>query len=883
MKAILLERDQHLRALEEALHQAAVDAGQLVLVGGEAGIGKTSLVERFLAGCPVGTHALWGACDALFTPRPLGPLYDISRQTRIPLRALLQGDVSRAALFAAVLDELAHGPAPTIMVFEDIHWADEATLDLVKYLSRRIHRTRAQLILTYRDELAKDHPLRLVLGDLPAHDATRIRLSPLSKAAVTALAEQNGRAADPLYAITGGNPFFLTEMLASDTPGVPLSVSDAVLARIARLSTNARRLLELVAVVPNRIGWEVVENVSAEDSAALEECRLAGMLQADDTSLAYRHEIARRAVEDALSPERRRALHTKVLGALLDQGFEGFEQVSLARLVHHAVRAEDRALTLRFAPPAAEQASAHGAHREAAAHYATALRYEDHLSAEQRAEFLDRLSHEHYLTGQIERAVESCASALTIWRGLDRRDKVGHDLRLLSRFSWFLGDNAEAKRQGLAAIEALEALPPSRELAMAYGNLAHLGTRDHGSGDTMHWGGRAIELARSLDDYETECYVLNSMGIVELGIDDEDVLARGESRMERSLAIALEHGYEEHAARAYANLSIYYVGSHAFARAEGYLRDGLAYCAEHDLGPWEMFLRWVQARAHLDLGNWDQAADDAAAVLSMPWMSVTNRIPSLLVLGKVRARRGDPGTGAVLDEARDLTLATGELLRLEQLAAARAEWRWLQGDHVGSVQEAEAGYHPELQTSAGWYQGEVAIWLWRGGGLKVAPAGIPAPYALQIAGDWRAAAAEWERLACPYEQALALMDGDETAQRAALEIFERLGAAPAVAIVRRRLRSVGVRGLPRGPRPTTQANPFGLTNRQFDVLRLLAEGLRNSEIADRLSTTPKTVENHVSAVLAKLDARTRSDAVRIAYRHNLIPDAASLPPRKTGG
>jgi len=150
-------------------------------------------------------------------------------------------------------------------------------------------------------------------------------------------------------------------------------------------------------------------------------------------------------------------------------------------------------------------------------------------------------------------------------------------------------------------------------------------------------------------------------------------------------------------------------------------------------------------------------------------------------------------------------------------------------------------------------------------------AGTYAPHALQIAGDWRAAAHAWEQLGCPYEQALALLDGDEAALRRALAIFERLGARPAAEITRQRLRQAGIRGLPRGPMRATQANPYGLTPRQLDILLLLAEGLRNSEIAERLSTTPKTVEHHVTAVLAKLQARSRAEAVSIAHAAGLIP------------
>ena len=178
-----------------------------------------------------------------------------------------------------------------------------------------------------------------------------------------------------------------------------------------------------------------------------------------------------------------------------------------------------------------------------------------------------------------------------------------------------------------------------------------------------------------------------------------------------------------------------------------------------------------------------------------------------------------------------------------------------------------------------WFLGELAFWMWRARGLTEAPKGIAEPFALQIAGQWRAAAAAWERIGCPYERALALADGDEEAQRAALAIFERLGAGPAAEIVRRQLRAAGVRGLPRGPRPATRDNPLGLTNRQLEILLLLAEGLHNSEIAQRLTTSPKTIDHHVSAVLAKLDVSSRAQAIARAHQLGLVPKIGSPRPR----
>jgi DNA-binding CsgD family transcriptional regulator/tetratricopeptide (TPR) repeat protein len=868
MAVEMLERDEFLAALDALLRQAAEGHGRTVLVSGEAGIGKTSLVERFVERRQQPARVLWGICEALFTPRPLGPLYDMVRQAQTMstrLRSMLEKEASRATLFPAVLDELASDALPTIVVFEDLHWADEATLDLVKFLARRIHNVPVLLILTYRDdELGKDHPLRLVLGDLPARDVTRLRMLPLSEAAVAGLAQQSGRSAEQLYAVTGGNPFFVAEVLASETTGAPVTVRDAVLTRAARLSPTARGLLELVAVVPGRVEREVIEHaLGASFIVALEECLSSGMLRLEGASLAFRHELARQAMEGTILPTGRRALHAQVLRVLLEGG-RG--QIDIARLVHHAALAEDGALVLRYAPLAARQASAQGAHREAAAHYSTALRYADALEAEQRAELLDGLAFELYLTGQMEDVVAPCQNALAIWRALDQKERMGRDLCRLSRLSWIRGIVAEAESYGRESVALLETLPPGRELALAYGNLSHLYMLQSDTARTVYWATRAIELAERIQDYESLSYALNNLGSVELADGDE----RGLAKLERSLQLALDHGYEEHVGRAYANLATSCIDSHEYERAIEYVQQGRAYCAEHDLSPWEHCLRGQLAAALLDQGDWASAADDAMAILQVPWADGTNRFPALMTLGKVRVRRGDPGAEAVLSEARELAVATGDLDHVVPVAALFAEQHWLQGRLDECWQAARAGFEMALQHKNPWYMGEMAYWMWRSTGSSELPQDMYTPYALQITGKWRAAAEYWERVGCPYEQALALADGDEQAQRAALAIFERLGAHPLVERVRQHLLEMGVRGVPRGPRPTTRGNPLGLTNRQLEVAMLLAEGLPNAQIADRLSTSPKTVEHHVSAVLAKLGVRSRAEAVRAAHQLELV-------------
>ena len=738
MASLLLERDGELASLHALLSDTITDHGRIAVIKGEAGIGKTSLVERFLAQTQErrrdSVRSLWAACEALFTPRPLGPLYDIAQQTVSPLRALLDGEAKSATIFAALFDVLVQ--SPYILVIEDIHWADEATLDFIKFLARRIHRTTTLFILTYRDdEISHDHPLRRVLGDLPARHVTGLHLRPLSEEAVAMLELRAHRPIGRLHPITGGNAFFVVEALASDEPdaaGTPATVSDAVLARIAHRSPAARRLLEIVALVPNRIERWVIKALGGEDEVALDECLAAQMLRLDGQTIAFRHELARRAVEGSLSSARRQTLHAKILHAFLEHGVE---QTPLARLAHHAAAAEDATLVLRFAPAAARQAAGQGAHREAIAHYQTALRCANQMSSEQQAEALDGLSNEYYLTGQIEEAVAPCEAALALWRVMEKQREVGRTLRRLSRLSWGRGRNAQAERYGLEAVETLETLPPDRELAMAFANMAHLGTRTTDTAATILWGERAIALAERLGDHETLTYALNSIGAAEIDSGDE----RGQTKLERSLAIALEHGFEEHVARAYGNLAICKVGFRRYAEAETYLRDGIAYCAERDLDFWGHFLRWVQARARLERGDWIGAEEDATTVLSVPWMAVTNRLPALLILGRISARRGDLAAEALFAEARDLALAIGEPQRMEQVAAARAEWRWLQGDLAGCIAEASEAMRPPYHVIRPGYQSEVVIWLWRSGALSEAPSGISEPYVLEISGDWRAA------------------------------------------------------------------------------------------------------------------------------------------------
>jgi DNA-binding CsgD family transcriptional regulator/tetratricopeptide (TPR) repeat protein len=852
----LLERTRCLADLAEWLAAAAERSGCIALVAGEAGIGKTSLLQEFVKQ-QRGTRVLWGACDALFTPRPLAPLHDISRQTQGALSKAVNSGANRDVLFNTALDELERSAA--LVVLEDMHWADEATLDLFKFLGRRIHRTHSMLVATYRDdEVGAHHPLRLVIGDLPRANIQRMPLSPLSEPAVAQLARQAGRSSKGLHALTGGNPLFVTELLAAAAECVPATVSDAVLARVNRLPSAAREIAELVCTVPGKTEDWLLEQAAPPDEASLESCLGIGMVRHEDGALAFRHELTRRALEDSLSEPRRRGLHAKILAILAQR-----PEVPAARLAHHADGARNPEAVLRFAPTAASQAASVGSHREAASHYEAALRYAVSLGPQQRAQLLELLAYEYYLTDQIERAIEARRSTLAIWRACASRVKEGDTLRWLSRLSWFAGRRTEASQYADEAIATLEALPPGPELAMAYSNRAQLDMLSHEAESAIEWARRAIALAQPRGSDEIVSHALNNLGTARIVAGDSS----GWADLERSLQLARAHSLQEHVARAYTNLSSMAVTERIYPPAMQYLSEGLAYCEEHDLDSWRLYMLAWRARARFELGDWQGASDDAATVSQHPRTAPISRIPALTVLGHLRVRRGDPDASSPLEEVRALAAQTQELQRLAPLASALADAASLAGDRETVIREVQPVYDLASERPDAWLKGELAAWLWREGALEQPPTDIAEPYALEISGDWRGAAHAWAALGCPYERASMLAwYGTETEQREALAVFEQLGAGPAAQKLRRQLRARGVRAIPRGSRSSTRNNEHGLTKREAEVLQLLSQGLRNAAIAKRLYLSTKTIDHHVSAILTKLRVSSRAQAIAMTRK-----------------
>jgi DNA-binding CsgD family transcriptional regulator len=856
---VLVERAGELVRLDGILREVQTGGrGRLVLISGEAGIGKSALARAFCARWPA-VRALWGGCDALATPRALGPFVDIARAAGGELAAVLEKAPTAAGVAAALIEEVDREFA--VVVLEDLHWSDEATLDALRLLTRRIESTGMLLVVTHRDdELHRSHPLRVALGDLTVRSVHRLGLSGLSRAGVEQLTAASGVDAVELHLRTAGNPFFVTEVLAAGPGAVPDTVRDAVLARAARLNEDARAVLDAVAIEPDRAELWLLEALVGDASSGLDVCLDTGMLRAERHAVRFRHEIARVTVEEALAPYRRMLLHRRALGALTAAIGR---RPDLARLAFHAEAADDPDAVLRFAPAAGERAAALGSHREAAAQFARALRYADDLEPARRAELLERRSFECYLTDDMPGAIEARRLAIEDHRAANNTLGEGNAHRWLSRLAWFSGDNATAEDEARVAIDLLQPLGPISELAMAYSNMSQLGMLSSDEERAIAWGRRAIDLAEQLHEREILVHALNNVGTVELMAG----LPAGREKLERSLALALVDNLHEHVARAYTNLSCIFVDIHDHGSAERWLGDGIGYCRERDLDSWSSYMTGYRALLRLDQGRWEEAAASASLVLSRSDVGTSQLVP-LVVIGQLRARRGDPDPWSPLDQASRAADGTGELQRLGPTAIARAEAHWLAGDVDAIEEETGAALALALERRDSWQAGALAVWRRRAGIVEeIASDGLGEPWRLELEGQAEQAAEAWTALGCPFEAALAAAHADsEDYRRRGLAELQALGARPAATRVARILRAGGVRKLSRGPRASTRHNPGGLTERELEVLTLVAQGLQDSEIAARLFMSNRTAGHHVAAILRKLDARTRSQAAAAAAR-----------------
>lgn len=873
--SVLLERADSLASLEAALVRVRTSGeGELGTIAGEAGVGKSSLLRSFTALHAKSERVLWGACDSLRTPRPLGPLLDLAPMAGPRLRSAIVDGASRESVFAATLAVLREDDGPrtdgprtgdrtgnrvVIMVIEDAHWADEATLDLLSYLARRIDSTRALLLVSYRDdEIHPTHPLRGVLGDVSGTTRNRISLGPLSLPSVAALAADSTLDSAELHRLTGGNPFFVTESLAAGSV-LPESVRDAVLARAARLTPAARLAVDACAISPGRTDLWLLDSIVGDETSDVDECIRSGMLVSAGAAVVFRHELGRAAVLDAIPPARRRDLHRRALRVLLDPPFGVPDSSGIA---HHAEEAAEPDAVLAHAPKAAKAAATMGAHRSAAAHLAAALRYADRLPIRARAKLYEQRGRECFTIGEHDQALAAYGEALAAFRQLGEQAKVGE---LLARRSWpltSLGRQPEAVAAVEAALAVLEPLGPIPELALAYGGMCTVHMLAREFTEAQRWGDRAIALSEELGCRDHLSFALIQSGAALAVAGGEGGLAR----VRRGIGIAKEEGWDEQVARGYSQIGSGAGEVRRYDVAVPALIECMDWSRERELINGELYATAWLARCEFELGHWVAAGTAATTLLDDPRCSGIARFTALTVLGRLRARTGASDVWPLLDEALALARRTDHLQRLWPVAAARAEAAWLEGRpeaEIGGVREvfavAESLAYP-------WAVGELEFWLWRAG---AAPEGSPVsarPFALHVAGRHAEAAQAWSALGCPYESAVALAeDGDPASLRTAFAILDGLGARPMLTRVSDRMRRVGV-SPPRRATEATRANPHGLTGREMEVADLLTEGLTNSEVGAALYISVKTAGHHVSRILAKLGVSTRREAASVWAR-----------------
>jgi len=859
----LLERDEQLRRLGDAFALAREGRGRVIAIAAEAGAGKTALTERFVADHAQVARIYWGACENLSTPEVLLPLRDIARASG----EFFDLGADHIRSFESLLRLLSNGAKPSLLVIEDVHWADTATLDLIRFLGRRIARVRALILITYRDEeVDARSPVRNLLGEAPAGNVERMTLASLSLAAVTSLAAKHGRRGEELFALTAGNPFLVTEALAVDGDVPTDAVRDSTLARASRLPDSARAVLDAVSIFPRHAETAVVADLlEGAIDAGLDECVEKGMLSLEGGILQFRHELARRAIEASIAPARRRALHQKVVDVLKRRS-----DARTSEIAHHAERAADVAALLKFAHRAGEEAARAGAPREAAAHFAAVLRHRDALDPILVVEVLEHYAEQAHLIGGADIAVVSMTEAAELRRRANDTLGLGRDLTRLTRFAWMCGRRAEAERFIEEAIAVLQTAPPGPELAWAYSHQSQLDMLASRMDIAITWGERAIELATRLGQKEIIIHALANIGAAKADRGSGSCV-----ELEQSFELAVAGKYHDHVERASCNLTCTYYWRRDYRSALDYIDRGVSYASALELTHWEGYLRGWRSMIRLDQGDWMGAEEEALEICSRTYAADVYRFPALITLARLRVRRGDQDAATPLEAARRLSATMAELQRSVYIAMIVAESAWLESfAPTQATDEARSllrgVYTLAHERNSHWFAEDSALWLSMLGESVAGTAGFSTPIREHCEGRWHEAAAGWRALGRPYEEAMALSGGDDAAQRQALEIFDRLGAVPAAARLRRQMRAGGARAVPRGPIAVTRANSAGLTRRQVQVLGLVDEGLSNIEIASRLCISAKTAEHHVSAIMARLDAPTRREAAAVARNRGLL-------------
>jgi len=848
----LIERDGFMALLQKKFDNIAGGEGHCVLVSGEAGIGKTALVKAFCRQQAETCSIYQGACDGLFTPRPLAPLYDVLWQVNSQRWPVPPSNEERSVLFANFFQELLAKKEKVLMVFEDIHWADEGTLDFIKFFVRRIYQLPCLFILTYRDnEIYSRHPLRNVLGQLPPDSFTKLVLTPLSKHAVVELATQKGYSGEDVYSISEGNPFYVNEILASYSPGVPENIKDAILAVYERQQEGTKNAWQLFSVIPEGLEVDRFARIKSDWDEATNHCFAICVIVVQQGKVVFKHELYRRTIEESLTPFKRIELNKLMLELYLDSFKEKGE---IERILHYAKNANEKELVVKYAPEAAEKAASIGAHQEACKLYLTAIEYFDGKDNRRLAELYKAYAVECYLSNQVKEAIAVTEKEADLRNEIGDINKYGDSLIFLSRLWWFEGNRQHAEQLAAKAIDLLKDWPVSPAKASAFSNMAQLNMLAGETDACLLWGKQAIDMAIALNNEAIHAHALNNLGATQLLSSSTE--GEGIDALQQCLDISLMNGYHEHAANAWTTIASVSVRIKNYGLAKKALNDGIRYCEEKGLNFWITCMLSWKARAELEQGNCTAAHNIADNLLKNENQPAIIRITARLVLAKIIMRTGEKDALSLLTDAKRMAFETMELQRMVPAVTALLEYEWLTGKTVIEPADMEQTLERLQLYGIDAEKKELAFWLKK--------AGRPLLPCKEMTAAW------WQNLGCPYEQALVLFDGNDDDKRKAIAMVQDLGAGAVYEKMKQEMKTSGMKNIPRGIRNSTRSNIAFLTEREMEIIQLLKEGLQNKEIAARLHISAKTVDHHISSILFKLDAGSRSKAVTQAVRMGIL-------------
>jgi DNA-binding CsgD family transcriptional regulator/tetratricopeptide (TPR) repeat protein len=836
----LVERAAELERIRALVAEARRgDGGALIAVSGEPGAGKSSLIREALTG----TTAHWGWCEPGLTPRPLGPFRDAVRSGALgDVDTGSRGDEDEPAeRFLAAMQA-----RPLVLVVEDAHWIDDASARTLLFLGRRIADTSGVIVVSFRGGIDPAHPLRVLLGDLATSVALeRIELAPLTPAGVAELLQGSGRDAGEAHRVTGGNPFLVAALRDSPGEGISASVRDLAWSWARRLGPEALDLLTTLVVVPGRIDIGDLGHRARE----VDELVGSGLLRLRGRHLEFHHELVRRALDRELTADQRGRAHDAAFRRL-----QARPDAEASELAFHALHAGLSEEALTHLSRAAEQAVASGAHTQAVEHYRRAVELaEGRLPDDEVARLCLALASEERFIGHDADARRYAAKGTALVDA--ERDPVLYAHSLMTR-SRVAQSEAESLEFAERAATVLEERGSGAQFAGACASLASRLMVSRQLRPAATWARRALSLTDAEEDPETAVNALQALGSALTLLGEEDDCAH----LRRAVELGTEAGLDQILGLAHCNLISAAGEARLYDVVSAATPDALAFFGAHDLDGLAGYTRAWLGRCAFEQGRWGEATRWVDDVLAVPEAAGDITVlTALCVRGRIRARRGDPAVAEPLVEARQVALGIGGLQRVAPIAIAQAEAAWLAGAPI-AVDDLRSAFALAHELSAVPYLAELAFWLGRAGVATEPIPGVRGPWAPLLAGDHVAAAAAWSELGCPYEaaEAWAACDDVELLRRA-LETVDVLGAAPLRARVTRRMRELGVRSIPRGPRRATIEDARGLTAREQEVLGWLQRGSTDAEIAAGLHLSVKTVGHHVSSILRKTGAASRRE------------------------